>query len=215
MAGVEATVVVKAGTAVLKGVTSQALGAPAWPIMHSALMELHEILREWCEAAERTSAAVALLRQQRLREARDNYGVSNTGVMFSVVVGKGVQVGTFNSYVNRATGDIDAVLQPSAPVMQRWSGAKRRQAARRSLGSLMGIYCPELLTDFNAAVSARSQWVEEHGRAVRKALKAGLSDSEFQVMAADMQATLDGLHAVRQQLLALIQERFPLGGESG
>lgn len=212
MAGIEATVVAKAGTAVLKGVTSQALGTPAWPNMHAALMELHEILREWCEAAERTTEAVTLLKQQQVNEAREIYGSSN---VFSVAVqfGTGVQMNAFPSYVNRATGDIDSVLQPSAPIMQRWSGAKRRQAARRSLRSLMGIYCPELLTEFDEAVSARSQWVEEHRRTVRRGLKGGLSESEFEAMAAEMQATQQSLRSVRQQLLVLIQERYPLGGE--
>ncbi|MFG2282791.1 hypothetical protein ACGFNQ_29435 [Streptomyces asoensis] len=218
MTGIEATVVAKAGTAVLRGVTSQALGAPSWPDMHGALMELHEILSDWCEAAEQTSQAVTLLKEQRLNEARESYGEPNVfaGVVFwGPVQGSNIQTNYFGGFVDRATGDIDAVLQPPAPVMQRWSGAKRRQAARRSLRSLMGIYCPDLLTDFNEAVSARSQWVEEHSRTVRKALKAGLSDSEFEAMAAEMQATLESLQAVRQQLLMFIQERYPMGGASG
>ncbi|MCX4988459.1 hypothetical protein [Streptomyces sp. NBC_00568] len=175
-------------------------------------MELHEILREWCEAAEQTSEAVTLLEQQRLDEARDAYDVSNV-VLRSVFQGPVVQIGGSRSYTNRATSDIDSVLQPSAPVMQRWSGAKRRQAARRSLRSLMGIYCPELLTEFDEAVSSRSRWVEEHRRTVRKGLKSGLSEGEFQAMAAEMQATLQSLRLVRQRLLSLIQQRYPLGGE--
>ncbi|MFE7229144.1 hypothetical protein ACFVAF_00445 [Streptomyces sp. NPDC057596] len=175
-------------------------------------MELHEILREWCAAAEKTSEAVTLLNQQRLDEARDTYGASNV-LSGTVIRGTIVQVSAFPNYVNRVTGDIDSVLQPSAPVLQRWSGAKRREAARRSLRSLMGIYCPELLTDFDEAVSARSQWVEEHRRTVRKGLKSGLSESESQAMAAEMEATLQSLRSVRQQLLVLIQERYPLGGE--
>ncbi|WP_405470260.1 hypothetical protein [Streptomyces canus] len=207
MAGAEA-VVAKAGAAVLKGVTNQVLGTPSWPNMHAALMELHEILREWCEAAERTSEAVNLLGQQRLQEAREVYDVSH-------VLSRGVWVSDSsmqtNSFVSRAQGDIDSVLKPSAPVLQRWSGAKRRQAARRSLRTLMDIYCPELLFDFDGAVSARSQWVDEHHCIVKTALKHGLSDSDFDAMAAQMQSTLESLTSVRQQLLALIQERYPLG----
>ncbi|WP_157881402.1 hypothetical protein [Streptomyces phaeochromogenes] len=111
----------------------------------------------------------------------------------------------------RVQGDIDSVLKPSAPVLQRWSGAKRRQAARRSLHTLMDIYCPGLLFDFECAVSARSQWVDEHCRAVNEALKRGLGDSDFDAMAAQMQTTLESLTSVRQQLLVLIQECYPLG----
>jgi hypothetical protein len=194
--GPEATVVARVGSSLLRGVTDRASGKPTWPNMHEALMELHEILREWCEAAVKTYEAV--------EELREN-GVDHEG---RIIIPQVPQMA--RNYIPLTQQDIDEVLSPPAPVAQRWSHAKRRQAARRTLRSMMHIYCPELLQDFERAVEARADWVNENRAKIRKAIKDGAWYHEFDPVLSEMISTLDSLKHVRTELHQLIQERYPM-----
>jgi len=203
--GPEAAVVTRAGGLVLQGIKNQAAGVPMWPNMHEAMMELHEILREWCDAAERTSATLTFLRSQRVPEARDALHWSNVGGrsgMSSVIPG---------GYLERTQRDIEAVVEPSAALLQRLDRRKRRQAARRSLRSLMRIYCPDLLEAFDTAVDGRAKWVRENRRTIVKAVRNGLPDSDLATLADGASQTAAELADVRLQLLTLIRERYPMG----
>ncbi|WP_129798029.1 hypothetical protein [Streptomyces sp. F001] len=185
--------------------TDQVSGAPSWPNMHEALMELHEILREWCEAAKSTSKVVELViaEQPDLAKAqRPSSNFYSGPTPFRRTVAK------------RTRREIEALMSPPAPVAQRWSGTKRRQAARRTLRSLMHIYCPDLLSDFDSAVEARANWVEDHHAEIRKVLKNRAADGEFAALGRHMTETAEMLESVRVRLSDLIQQRYPLGTPS-
>lgn len=201
----EAAAVAKAGSGVLRSVTDRAAATPAWPNMHEALMELHEILREWCEAAKATGRVVELLMAEQPRLAGAPYPGSNLyagPTRFSRTVSR------------RTRREIDALMAPPAPLAQRWSGTKRRQAARRTLRSMMRIYCPDLLGDFDRAVEARDDWVQNHHGEIRTVLKNRAADGRLGGLGREMNDTAETLESVRQRLHLLIQEWYPMGNPS-
>ncbi|MFE2498778.1 hypothetical protein [Streptomyces scopuliridis] len=186
--------------------TDQASGAPSWPNMHEALMELHEILREWCAAARESSKVVELLIAEQPKLAKAAHPGSNfySGPMPFT-----------RTFSQRTRREIDALMSPPAPIAQRWSGPKRRQAARRTLRSMMNIYCPDLLSDFDTAVEARADWVESHHAEIRSVLKNRAADGRFRAFGREMNETAEMLESVRARLNLLIQERYPLGPPLG
>ncbi|MEW1925790.1 MULTISPECIES: hypothetical protein [unclassified Streptomyces] len=208
--GPEATVVAKAAGNVLRGVSDRATSTPAWPNMHEALMELHEILNDWCEAARKTSEALEQLRTHHLTRrfiAHIGGGGNGAGPRPVTFIGLPLRRG----YIEIAQRDIDAVLAPPAPLIQRWSTTKRRQAARRSLRSLMSIYCAELLDDFDRAVEGRVDWVECYRDDMDRALKHGLQPEDLVRMIQNTTRTTRELVAVRDDMKRLIQECYPMG----
>ena len=210
--GPEATVVAKAAGSVLQKVSDQATSAPTWPNMHEALVELHEILSDWCEAARRTSEALERLRSQHLtRVTVEEMWATNAAPRRWKVLGIPLKPG----YIELAQRDIDAVMSPALPLTQRWSVTKRRQAARRTLRSLMRIYCADLLDGFEAAVEARSTWVTDHRDTIDRALKQGIGADALDLMIQEAADTTSELDSVREILKRLIQERYPMGGLDG
>ncbi|MGW7069211.1 hypothetical protein ACWGII_10200 [Streptomyces sp. NPDC054855] len=207
--GPEATVVAKAAGSVLRGVSDRATSTPPWPNMHEALMELHEILNDWCEAARTTGEALARLESEHLtrRFMKTVGGAGNGAGRPASFLGIPLRKG----YIEIAQRDIDAVLAPPAPLMQRWSTAKRRQAARRSLRSLMSVYCAELLDDFDRAVEGRVEWVKEYRDSMDVALTYGLEPETLDRMIRDTTRTTTVLVAVRDDMKRLIREHYPMG----
>ncbi|MFJ9007014.1 hypothetical protein [Streptomyces canus] len=107
--------------------------------------------------------------------------------------------------------ELEKVLSPSLTLLQRWSRAKRRQAARRSLRSMMRIYCPDLLDAFDDAVARRAEWVKTHRKKIRKSRKEGLTEAEFCALQRDMLETMNSLDSIRSRLSELILAWFPVG----
>ncbi|MFD7994624.1 hypothetical protein [Streptomyces mexicanus] len=210
--GPEATVIAKAAGGVLQKVSDRATSTPAWPNMHDALLELHEILSDWCEAARRTGEALERLRSQHLtRVTVDELWVTNAAPIRRRVLGIPVKPG----YIELAQRDLDEVMAPAVPLTQRWSGTKRRQAARRTLRGLMRVYCADLLDEFETAVEARVDWVTGHRDEIERALRQGIVDFELDLMIQETAATASRLDTVRESLKRLIQERYPMGSRDG
>ena len=212
VAGPEATVVAKAAGSVLGKVSERATGTPAWPNMHEALLELHEILSDWCEAAKRTGEALERLRSQHLtRVTVEEMWVTNAGPKRRKVLGIPLKPG----YIESARRDIDAVMSSAAPLTQRWSGTRRRQAARRTLRGLMRIYCADLLEGFETAVETRTSWVADHRDTIDRALREGIGADTLSRMLQETAETTAQLDTVRESLKRLIQERYPMGSPEG
>ncbi|MBD0422039.1 hypothetical protein H0H10_23270 [Streptomyces sp. TRM S81-3] len=208
-AGPEATVVAKAAGTVLRGLSERATATPAWPGMHEALLELHEILDDWCQAAQRTGEALERLRSQHLTRSYVAYmaGVGNGGGRSVRFLGIPLRQG----YIETAQRDIRAIMEPPAPVAQRWSPARRRQAARRTLRRLMGIYCPDLLESFHRAVEGRVDWVTRHRHDIDHALTHGLQPGTLADMIREATRTTTALASARDDIKRLILERYPMG----
>ncbi|MGY4273965.1 hypothetical protein ACVILE_000145 [Streptomyces sp. M18.1] len=207
MVAPEAAAVVRAGSSVLHSIVNQGTGAPSLPNMHEGLIELHEILREWCEAARKTSEVVELILADQPHLARAAHPESNfyAGPLpFRRSFAR-------NTLARRTRREINALMSPSAAVAQRWSGTKRRQAARRNLRSMMHIYCPNLLGEFDQAVDARVAWVNSHHAELREVIKRRSADGRLVRLRHEMTTTAEQLEAVRAALSALIQERYPMG----
>jgi hypothetical protein len=215
--GAEAGTVVKAGTSIVQGIkTALAKSEAKWPNTREALMELFAILDEWCESAEETNEAA----QQALRDAEH-----------PPILGAPMIPG----YVENATRDIKGVLNPSVPWLMRWRRSASRAAARRTLRSMMRIYCPDLLRSFEQAVANRSAWVTENRSrwlsqsgtpSVQKEpisleeLVAALPIAdpqksteklqELRTTASQLESTLRDLQAARDDLRILIQKNYPV-----
>jgi hypothetical protein len=177
--------------------------------MHEALLELHEILNDWCLAAAKTGEALEHLRSQHLTRVQlSTASVSNAWTPVTVRV---LKIPLKQGYIESAQRDIDAVMAPAAPLAQRWSPTKRRQAARRTLRNLMRVYCADLLDEFESAVEARVEWVTAHRHAIDKALKHGIADGNLDRLIQETADTTTQLDTARENLKRLIQERYPMG----
>ncbi|MEV5981835.1 hypothetical protein [Streptomyces sp. NPDC052114] len=177
-------------------------------------MELHEIIDDWCDAADRTNDA--------LRRAGTDAEVRRRKELLMLGNGAGPEVVVFRvklrqGYVETALREIDEIMRPSTPLTQRWSGAKRRQTARRSLRNLMAVYCEELLEDFEEAVEARAEWIGRYREFVHRASANddGVRRADFLRLGEETEATTAALTAVRDQLKELIKEKYPMGGAGG
>ncbi|MFF4697262.1 hypothetical protein [Streptomyces chattanoogensis] len=164
-------------------------------------MELHELLKEWEEAAQQTYELLFESRGWTHDKIRESLRYVNISVHLPLGGG----------FLERHEGDIKCALDAKTPLLHRWSGKKRRQAARRNLRSLMGIYCPELLADFETAVHERSEWVRENRRLILQHVKAGTPPTLAEVVGREAMQTATNISAVRMQLATLILERYPLG----
>lgn len=212
--GPEATVVAKAASSMLHKVSDNANGTPVWPNMHEALMELHEILHEWCQAATSTSEALERLRSQHLtrRSTGSVCGPNNAGTPIRVPF---LKIPLKAGYVEAAQRDIEEIMRPSAPLAQRWNSAKRRQAARRTLLGLMRLYCADLLEEFERAVDARASWMLANREEVNKALQEGLRSERLEYLIQEAADTAAQLDSAREHLSLLIRENYPMGLTGG
>ncbi|MFE1471745.1 hypothetical protein [Nocardiopsis dassonvillei] len=207
---VHAAAVATTAENVLPKAASQIGNTSSWPNMHEALLELHGILSDWCEAAKRTSEALKRLQSQHLTRAvrvLSAHGPSNSLTPWTIL---GIPVR--QGYLEMAQRDIKAVMAPAAPIVQRWRSTKRRQAARRTLRSLMHVYCPDLLEDFETAVETRSDWLKENRAKVDRALKRGIISNDLEHMCREAEATTFQLENVLKRLNHLLQAHYPMGG---
>ncbi|MFF9493502.1 hypothetical protein [Streptomyces flaveolus] len=177
-------------------------------------MELHEIINDWCDAATRTNRALreigtgARSRQEVRERASVGNGGGGTYTVFTLRLGR--------SYVQKAHREIESIMHPAAPLMQRWSADKRRRAARRSLRGMMTIYCAELLLQFELAVEARTEWIGTYREFIGQALTDTEVDPErLRVLQQETEETTAALVTVRDQLRDLIKERYPMGDAQG
>ncbi|WP_139216284.1 MULTISPECIES: hypothetical protein [unclassified Streptomyces] len=204
MVGSELAVVARAGTAVLKGVAGKAASTPEWPNFHAALMELHEILDEWLIACKGTYEFILSARGMQPEEIKEAYKRVNIRVLTFPLFSVG--------FLERAEKDLSRVMNPSVSVLKRWSRVRRRQAGRRTLRSMMKIYCPDLLDEFDSAVRKRAIWVRENREFARKGLRVGIPQSEMNRLASESMQTAADLEHVKMVLAAVLLERYPLGG---
>jgi hypothetical protein len=206
--GAEVDAVAKAGATIVQGL-QKANADTKWPQIHEALMELFAIIDEWCEAALNSNKLAERLADDRLNGVdsdaeHDLRQFSNIGF---------VEVGPFTirDYIARTTKDIEGVLSPAPPWVQRWRASKRRAAGRRTLEKVLRIYEPGLLDSFEKAVADRANWVKSHRAHFDEIFAHSRPTEELLEELQEMENTLDSLVDVRQRLLALIRERYPLG----
>jgi hypothetical protein len=201
--GPEATVVARTAGAVAKGLKNQSAVNPEWPTFHEALMELHAILNDWCNAAVHTmDYLMARLAEDESdeREMRVLASLSNMTTSWRVTHGR-------SGFVEGITKEFRNRLEQPAPLTQRWRRQKRVQAKRRSLRSMMQIYCPDLLSSFEKSALQRKEWVERNRTEIgktrdRETLQAALDETT---------ETFRALFQVQRDLAELIRERYPMG----
>ncbi|WP_372346658.1 hypothetical protein [Streptomyces sp. KL116D] len=177
-------------------------------------MELHEILNDWCEAASQTNQALRHIGKnlESRREIRHKASVGNGGGGSYVVSVIRIK----RSYVDSARREIDSLMQPSAPLMQRWSPDKRRQAGRRSLRNLMTIYCGDLLLSFELAVEARTEWIGRYREFIEDALAGNeVCRDRLRALRTETMYTTHELQVVRDRLKEFIKEQYPMGAAQG
>ncbi len=76
----------------------------------------------------------------------------------------------------------------------------------------MTIYCPDLLASFGEATDQRREWVESNRAALKKALAAQNVDHDaLRQWVEEAGATKERLISVREDLAALIREKYPMG----
>lgn len=206
--GAEVATVAKAGSSVAQGIKAT-LAQPEskWPNAHEALMELYIILDDWCASAEESNKAAHAALNARIDHASPRAPSFGTAQGPQQMIGSNV----FPGYVERTTRDAEAVLNPPVPWLRRWRRSRSRTAARRTLRSMLRIYCPDLLTSFEEAVAKRREWVVEH----RRGFTATLSDPQtspatLRTMVDKMDITLNDLRDVRDDLRTLLHEQFPM-----
>ncbi len=221
--GAEVATVAKAGSSVAQGIKAT-LAQPEsrWPNAHEALMELYIILDDWCTSAEESNKAAHVAVSARLglgsppapflgRGQMSGPPPQMAGHTYSQMAGGGALSNVFPGYIERTTRDAEAVLNPPVPWLSRWRRSRSRAAARRTLRSMLRIYCPDLLDAFEEAVANRAKWVVEH----RRGFTATLADPQtslevLRTMVDRMDGTLNDLRAVRDDLRELLHGQYPL-----
>lgn len=214
LTGPEATIVTRAGGAVLRGVKQQATTPPEWPSLHASLMELHAIIDQWCDAADETARLIQMklddeisqpkrrrFRRKRSKRAYDFGGSVNT------IYGNSNIGGVMDIHAHAVHH-----LRPKVSLAKRLAPEQRRQATRRNLQSLMRVYCPDLLSEFEEAADRRRAWVAANRSALLETLTAeSVAHDSLRTWAEEARQTKDGLVMVRDELATLIREKFPMG----
>lgn len=201
----EAVVVAKTGTAVMQGLRT-AKQPITWPNARESLLELYAILDDWCERSEITSRWVRFWlyeAEDKIDEAPyegDGYIVPNRR-----------RTNIPRRFASGVQSDIINILQKKPSMLQRWRASDRRQAARRSLRTILKVYCPELLDQFEKAVNARIDWINQN----RQSFDNWFTDTtytsrEIDKMLNDMDATNVGLKTTLRALYEFITTNFPL-----
>ncbi|MFJ9977153.1 hypothetical protein [Streptomyces cyaneofuscatus] len=163
-------------------------------------MELHELLREWEEAAVATYVV-----------AFDRAGIAPEQVeQMSRFIN--VQSGPFGrSFLKRHRAEIDRILNPDPRLSHRIGKRRRSAARRRTTRNLMRLYVPEYLDLLDAALESRSSWVEENGGNILSQVRRGEISGDL-LLAGEALTTAEQIRAARVQLGALIVRLYPLGG---
>ncbi|MET8809743.1 hypothetical protein [Streptomyces sp. NPDC004546] len=216
LTGPEATIVARAGGAIVQGVKGQAAASPQWPALHASLLELHAIIDAWVDAAAETATLI----QRKVnglssppRRSRWT-GPLNFGDSVSMIGGRG-NVG--HKIVEGMSQQVSQVLAPKVSVVKRLTPGQRQQATRRNLRNMMRVYCPDLLSQFEDATDRRREWVVANRAALSEALTAeSVNHEALHAWSQEAWATMHGLVTVRDELAALIREKYPMGhGSSG
>jgi hypothetical protein len=207
VSGTELGAVARAGVSITQGL-KKASAEVEWPNAHEALMELIVIVDDWCEAARRSNVAaqeaVEAVRDGRAGQVWDDDPYSNA-------VYRTVGPFTIKDFIEQTAKDLSLVLSPPAPWAQRWRSSKRRSAGRRTLRSMLRIYEPDLLEAFDEAVRDRAEWVREHRRDFEFLFSCSYPIEDLLEVLEKMEETLRALVVVRERLLALVREKYPLG----
>jgi hypothetical protein len=212
--GAEVATVAKAGSSVAQGIKAT-LAQPEsrWPNAHEALMELYIIVDDWCTSAEESNEAAHVALSAGLGPATPPASFLGRGQMPgpSQMAGGGPLSNVFPGYIERTTQDAEALLNPPVPWLSRWRRSRSRSAARRTLRSMLRIYCPDLLDAFEEAVANRAECVVEH----RRGFAATLADPQtslevLRTMVVRMDRTLNDLRAVRDDLRELLRGQYPM-----
>lgn len=172
--------------------------------MHAALMELHEIVDEWLDACKSTTELALNGRGMDRTQIRELYNRANISRPLFHLFGPG--------YLEQIEKDLANVVNPKTPALHRWSRTRRRAGRRRSLRSMMKIYCPELLEDFDAAVISRGAWVRNNRKLIKASLKTGEMPPELTIILSESVQTVTNLEHLKAAIVATIKHKYPLGG---
>ncbi|NEA19185.1 hypothetical protein [Streptomyces halstedii] len=201
MPGAEFSLIARASSSVITGLAKNITAQQEWPNIHAALVELHEILSEWAAAAGRTQYLIHESQGLTPKQIREAYKFVNVYVHPILR----------NGYIEAAERDLADVMSPPASIFHRWSSRKRRKSARRTLFSVLRIYCPDLLDEYEKAIADRKSWVHCNRKEIKRRVEE-LTAHERAVLGTQGMQSCAQLEAVRQQVELLIRERFPLGG---
>lgn len=212
----EATAVAQSGAAVLRGVRSVQRSAE-FPDVREGLWELVEIMHQWHRQAEETSRYVRM-RANELSEGRvpadgaegggrgRRVGSADRGRLEGSNMGGGWGRGNYE----RVRADLRQVMSPPASLVNYLRPKQRRSQQRRSLRTVLRIYCPELLDECEAAFEARGEWVLAHRKTLNAWLESKPSDKERRRFLVTMDDTADALLKAAVKLSEFVRETFPL-----
>lgn len=204
----EASVVAKAGSSVVSGLR-QAGQLPPWPDTRESLLELLAVLEEWADRAEVTTRYAAELLRSRTDTETDPKSISRTYSAGSNVGNIGnANVG--RAYINSVQRDTRSILYGHVPLLVRLNPPRKRKAMRRGLRTILATYCPDLLKQFEKAMSDRVDWVDQHRREFDRWFDSTRTDEEIAKFMVDMDATRLALREAIAQLRDFIVTNFPL-----
>jgi hypothetical protein len=166
-------------------------------------MELYLIIDDWCQTANNTNELAR--RKLALRKGGIGGGAQNVFPYGAVPM----MLTRLN--VRAVKNDLDSVMEPPAPWVQRWRSSRRRMAARRTLRSMLRVYEPALLDAFEKSVEDRVSWVEANSERLESLFGRDCSIDEMQNTLKQMEMTLQALIAVRNQINTLLNEKYPMG----
>lgn len=218
----EATAVANSGAAVLRGVKSVQRSAD-FPDIREGLWELVEIMHQWHCQAEVTSRYVRMRADELDRGERERGGgarhrgrvggdgVRRTGAADDgAIEGSNVGGGWGRRNYERVRADLRQVMNPPASLVNYLRPKQRRSQQRRSLRTVLRIYCPELLEECEAAFEARGEWVLEHRRTLNDWLESKPSGQDRRAFLVAMDDTADALLRAAVKLSEFVRETFPL-----
>lgn len=206
----EAELMTKVGAGVLHEL-QKAGQIPAWPDTREALLELHAILHEWCETAEETSRYARRAARVRNEPSANQGAIDGSQRQMSYPSQMASNIGF--GYVEGIVSDSNRVLDgpPVSPLM-KLRRARKRRAARRGLKTILGVYYPELLDQFEQAAASRAEWVKKHRKDFDRWFDRSRTDAEVFQIIAEMEATKIALFKVTERLRGFITANYPLPG---
>jgi hypothetical protein len=204
----EASVVAKVGSGVVSGLR-QAGQLPPWPNARESLLELLAVLEEWSDRAEATTRYAAELSRSRTDTETDLKGISSTYSAGSNVGNTG-KANIGRAYIKSVQRDARSILYGHVPLLARLNPPQKRKAMRRGLRTILAAYCPDLLKQFEKAMSDRVDWVDQHRREFDRWFDSTRTDEEIARFIADMDTTRLALQEAIAQLRGFIVTNFPL-----
>jgi hypothetical protein len=193
----EAATIAKVSGSVVEGL-QRANQPVSWPNVREALLELHAILAEWCTRAQETTDYVQDCLDDRRMQRQYEEDPSTIPPDSNLIWGLRI-----------ALPDINKTLEAKAPLLKRWRASRRREAARRSLRTILSVYSPELIQQFEQAVRTRVDWLLEYQNSFDRWFDSHTEEDAAQLMC-EMEATRRGLVEAESKLRELITTNFPL-----